>query len=582
MSRIRLRAFQLLVTSLVLTSLANTADVVTHFQRALQGFYSDEIAGNPHFLAGLGAWAVAPVVIRTAFDPLLSVITLAIVWWASDRRETRALALAGGLLVVANNPLSYTGFPVPRLLSDSIYHLKIALGGAAILRFAAVFPSPLTPEDLVRPPRGRRYLGPLLRWLPRRRRRSAAPGGPDRKPPRIGAWLLRPRVVWGLALCIALPHVLYAAFTGRPVDDVLGPLFWLVCVVQAVRYFRASYRRVGTEGRTRLLWVLVGFGCLCATVPVGAAGYGTAMLFSMDASLRLVVFAYTVPFVLFAMTPVCLAIAVFYHGALDPELTIRKTAIYGVLGVTFMATFVLMENLLETELAVWLHLSNASGGLLAGCAAALILGPVKNAVEAGTNRIVDHVLPPGTLAEGRREPVVLVFADLVGFSTAVEEDPQGAITSLVLFHRAAERATRANRGRRTAQIGDGLLLEFRDAEGAVRAALQMVEQYHQAAAARGLRRLEVKAGIHGGDAVRDREGGLYGSVVNTVSRLEVAAAPGEILISERVAASLPSAGPYRVEKAGVRQLSGSADGVLCFHCFRPQEERIPLPALHKR
>ena len=68
---------------------------------------------------------------------------------------------------------------------------------------------------------------------------------------------------------------------------------------------------------------------------------------------------------------------VFRHGILDPRLAIRRTTVYGALGVLFIVLFAVVESLVSEILEARLGLPTMLGAALAGATVALIVIPLR-------------------------------------------------------------------------------------------------------------------------------------------------------------------------------------------------------------
>ena len=93
----------------------------------------------------------------------------------------------------------------------------------------------------------------------------------------------------------------------------------------------------------------------------------------------------------------CLAVAIFYRGAIDPALVIRKSTLYGALGVIFIVLFAGIENLIEETVEQRLGLPGMAGSLIAAGGVALALIPLHNKFR----KLLDRYVLKGELtAEG--------------------------------------------------------------------------------------------------------------------------------------------------------------------------------------
>lgn len=177
------------------------------------------------------------------------------------------------------------------------------------------------------------------------------------------------------------------------------------------------------------------------------------------------------------------------------------------------------------------------------------------------------------IGESRREELSIVFADVRGFTALSEQsEPEEMIASLNHFLAAMTDVVFRYEGTLDKYIGDALMIFFNDplpqddhAERAVRMALDMQTEL---AALRGqmqdaaLMKISAGIGISTGFVTVGNIGSptrmdytVMGNHVNLASRLADDAGPGEILISERTLALLPT-GLVTATPAGERNLKG--------------------------
>ncbi len=157
-----------------------------------------------------------------------------------------------------------------------------------------------------------------------------------------------------------------------------------------------------------------------------------------------------------------------------------------------------------------------------------------------------------------RRLAAIVFTDLVGYTALAQSNERGALALVEAQDRLIRPLLEAHRGRKVKAIGDGLLLEFRNALDAVEFAVA----FQRAAAALphdpGAPPLRVRIGIHVGDVER-RGSDILGDAVNVASRLEPLAEPGGISLSAQVYELVRNKVAYPLEKLGARTLKGVAE-----------------------
>ncbi len=151
--------------------------------------------------------------------------------------------------------------------------------------------------------------------------------------------------------------------------------------------------------------------------------------------------------------------------------------------------------------------------------------------------------------EGQRKPVTIMFADIVG-STSIAEalDPEEWREVVQGAHLRVSEAVHRYEGTIAQLLGDGVLAFFGaplthedDPERAVRAAMDLMESIgdYQRELSGFIDDFQMRVGIHTGEVVVGPVGSderteylAIGDVVNIAARLEAAAQPGSVLVSE--------------------------------------------------
>ena len=259
------------------------------------------------------------------------------------------------------------------------------LATAAFLRFSTLFPSPLSPADLP-PPRRLRALRTLR------------------------VFLFRPGVVWGGAVLLLLLQVglgvlfdpwLTSVREGASagVQESTGGLIpFLVGVVGigispllgiglGIRNLASGFHLASPADRKRVLWLVAGVSASGWMVLGSVLGGFLAVILDLpgwfgDLFVALLVLAPAV------LVMGC-AVALFYAGSLDPSLVLRRSTVYGALGVLGLLLFAGLEEVLSSWVALRLGLPGMVGSLLAGSLAAGVMIPLRK--TAG--RLASRVLP---------------------------------------------------------------------------------------------------------------------------------------------------------------------------------------------
>jgi len=142
-----------------------------------------------------------------------------------------------------------------------------------------------------------------------------------------------------------------------------------------------------------------------------------------------------------------------------------------------------------------------------------------------------------TVAPAKLEGAI-AFTDIVGFTeyTAIRGDAEAVILLSAqdrLVHEALPEGARIVK-----ELGDGLLIWFTSAAGALQTCLDLQATFEEESARSGLP-LWVRMGLHwGSPTARGRD--LIGHDVNLASRIAGVAGPGEVILSEP---AMVAAGP---------------------------------------
>jgi adenylate cyclase len=154
-----------------------------------------------------------------------------------------------------------------------------------------------------------------------------------------------------------------------------------------------------------------------------------------------------------------------------------------------------------------------------------------------------------------RTLVALWFADIAGYSAHAAKDESSALRLVQVLQEVASETVQQFRGRIVKFLGDAVLAQFPSAELAVRAAIRLSNGYVQRADAIG--QVEhLRIGVHLADVAVAADGDLYGDGVNTAARIQEAADPGQVVISQDVWRQLRGRREFRFEHLGDRSLKG--------------------------
>src|SRR5687767_3202452 len=148
------------------------------------------------------------------------------------------------------------------------------------------------------------------------------------------------------------------------------------------------------------------------------------------------------------------------------------------------------------------------------------------------------------------------FADIAGYTSLSEENEGEAVRLAHAFQRAARAVCERFDGRIVKSMGDGALAELSSTEMAVRSAHSLHAAFDEAAREAGLSAGGLRVGVHVGDVAVTDDGDLYGDGVNVASRIQSAAVPGEVWVSEDVWRQLRRRPELRFDPRGEHELKG--------------------------
>jgi class 3 adenylate cyclase len=160
--------------------------------------------------------------------------------------------------------------------------------------------------------------------------------------------------------------------------------------------------------------------------------------------------------------------------------------------------------------------------------------------------------------------VTLLFTDLVGSTELLDRLGEDAGERLRREHFAILRAAaREHGGREVKSLGDGLMLAFASALGAVACAIEMQQRVTVYRDARGENPMRLRIGLNAGEVIT-AEDDYFGAPVVVARRLCDSADPEQILASEVVRSLAGSRHAHRFRALGPLKLKGLSGPVAAF------------------
>ncbi len=169
---------------------------------------------------------------------------------------------------------------------------------------------------------------------------------------------------------------------------------------------------------------------------------------------------------------------------------------------------------------------------------------------------------------GPRKLAAIMAIDLVGYSAMSEADEAGAVAAVDKLRGALDGAALVHGGRIFNAAGDGFMIEFCSAVGALEATELLWSN---------VERRSVRVGVHMGDVLVTQTGDLLGHSVNVAARLQQLAKPGDVVVSMDVRRAVRGKLAKRLHAAGAVQLDKMSEHIDIFTL-----EVGPAPAAQKR
>lgn len=291
------------------------------------------------------------------------VLALVMIWRIGDQPEVVMAALFLGVYALWGAVLDtvpFEGAPWRRqalMTGDALAH---SIG----IRFTQLFPRPLSPSDV-------RNVGPA--WF-------RASGG------RMLAALVDPRIFWGFAV------LLEGTFWLTPIPAPWHSLHLVVWLALGTFFLYRAYASGTSEDQRRIFWILEGVVVFLVerVLYLGLRAVGGSGLLELDVPF----WSNVLRAVAAWLTLGCFVMAVFYAGAFDSGMVLKRTTVLGLTAGITIVIFVTLETLLEELLASSLGLESRMGGIVGGVGAAIAFRPISQRIEKMMSRVSSEELAP--------------------------------------------------------------------------------------------------------------------------------------------------------------------------------------------
>ncbi len=160
----------------------------------------------------------------------------------------------------------------------------------------------------------------------------------------------------------------------------------------------------------------------------------------------------------------------------------------------------------------------------------------------------------------QRRLAAILAADVVGYSALMQRAEEATYAEFERLKREViEPGLSRHDGRLIKTTGDGALAEFASPSAAVQCAVEI-----QDSIASGRSSLKLRIGVNLGEVIVGADGDLFGDGINIAVRLEGAADPGGVMISEKVYSEVEGKLDAGFEDRGEQQLKNIARPVRAF------------------
>jgi len=174
------------------------------------------------------------------------------------------------------------------------------------------------------------------------------------------------------------------------------------------------------------------------------------------------------------------------------------------------------------------------------------------------------------MTNGTRILASIMFADIVGYTSMMQENESKTKKLRDRFRQTLERKTREFKGSIIQYYGDGCLCIYGSAVESVKSALSIQEELLNDPY------VPVRIGLHIGDIVYDDDG-VYGDGVNLASRIESLSISGGILLSDKINDELKSHPDIGTRSLGTYNLKNVNRAVEVFAVLS-DKLKVPSPS----
>ncbi len=167
-----------------------------------------------------------------------------------------------------------------------------------------------------------------------------------------------------------------------------------------------------------------------------------------------------------------------------------------------------------------------------------------------------------------RRTIAVMFTDVAGFTTFMEQNEKDAIAMLEEINRSITTLLDSHSGSLVKEMGDGTLSYFLKGRSAINCARKIQKSLSE-------HNFQLRIGIHWG-SVMLQGNDILGDTVNVASRLEKMAPPGGICISSELLQNLGTGRKPDTFPLGLQKLKGLGRLINLFHVKGSRGEPLPI------
>ena len=166
-----------------------------------------------------------------------------------------------------------------------------------------------------------------------------------------------------------------------------------------------------------------------------------------------------------------------------------------------------------------------------------------------------------------RKLAAILFADIAGYTAAMQENEQQAMAMLNHYQQVLKDAMERHQGEVIKNYGDGSICILPTASGAVKSAMAIQEALKEDPA------VTLRIGLHVGDVIH-KDGDIYGDAVNIASRIESMGIPGSILVSRSLYQKVRNQPEFQFTSLGSFEFKNVEEPV---EVYALSNEGFPIP-----